>query len=97
MRGKQSGGEPRLGQGFSEPVARPGKVVPHRRRVEARVDPAEQDREPARNDVRHSPVGRGGDLFSGRSIRSGHASYSPLVNLLIPVQKWGESGPIRNS
>jgi hypothetical protein len=52
-------------EGTPEPIAGLGEVVPHRTRVEPRVDPAEQDPQARGDDVRDRPALGGEELLPG--------------------------------
>jgi hypothetical protein len=49
-----------------EAIARPAEVLLHRRRVQAGIDPAEEDFQIGRDDVRQRLAGGGEDLLFGR-------------------------------
>ena len=63
-----------------EAVARPREVVPHGGRVQPRVDAAEEDREPGRDDVGHQAPGGTRDLGARWAMVRGRgvASACPL-------------------
>ena len=70
---QQARGEPAAVQRRPEPVARSGEVVPGRRRVEARVDAAEEHRQVRREDVGNRPAGRRRQFRGGGSRRHDQA------------------------
>ena len=49
-----------------EPITRPGKVMPHRARVQSRINPAKQHSQPRRKQVRHILPIRRRQLFPRR-------------------------------
>jgi hypothetical protein len=66
VRPEQPWGEARRVQRRPEPVAWPGEVVPRPRRVQPRVDAAEQHAQPWCHNVRHGPLGGGEQLGARR-------------------------------
>src|SRR5207253_1426691 len=56
-------------------ISRTGKVMPDRRGVKTRIDPAEKELEPGLNDVRHLFVACRRKLFSCWSPRFSHAKF----------------------
>src|SRR3989442_12583477 len=56
-------------------ISRTGKVMPDRRGVKTRIDPAEKELEPRLNDVRHLFIASGRKLFSSWPPRFRHAQF----------------------